>query len=169
MQLQRQTSVRPGCSKRFAPFRSVLRLRCDASASTAPANKQELLKGLDETCVALKKAPPSMKMEFSKDVTAAFEDLKAGGAASKWGAEITETLVRRNVFQNELRQVGCSSSLCCTVAQDACCMSPTHCNCSSASDLFPATLEYNCNQDSMQRPPGRHQEPRHAVHAQRAQ
>lgn len=156
MQLQRQTSVRPGCSKRFAPFRSVLRLRCDASASAAPANKQELLKGLNETCVALKKAPPSMKMEFSKDVTAAFEDLNAAGAASKWGAEITETLVRRNVFQNELRQVSCSSSsLCWTVTQDTCSMPPSHSNCPGASCLVDprhATTATRSLSNPMQRP-----------------
>ena len=112
MQLQRQSSVRPGCSRRFVPFRSVVRVRCDASTKATPINKDALLKGLDEACVALKRAPPSIKMEFSKDVTAYFEDLKAAGAASKWGAEITETLVRRNVFQNELRQVSCSSMAC---------------------------------------------------------
>ncbi len=85
------------------------RRRCEpgsgAAPTTAPANASALFADLDAACEAVKKAPPSMKFDYSADVLSAMEALKAAGAAPKWGAG-TEGLTRRNVFQGELRQVG---------------------------------------------------------------
>ena len=54
MKLQR-SSLR-GAS-RCGQFRPALRIRAEAAVQ---ASKEELLRGLDDACLALKKAPPSM-------------------------------------------------------------------------------------------------------------
>ncbi|KAK9814053.1 hypothetical protein WJX73_010787 [Symbiochloris irregularis] len=84
--------------------RNFRRHRLWAAASSATVSKSDL-KQLDEACQAWKNAPPSEKRDFSKDVAAAFKDLKSNDVLSKWGAA-TESLTRRTLMMNELRMVG---------------------------------------------------------------
>lgn len=55
---------------------------------------------------SLKRAPPSEKMEFAKDVAVALKDLGAAGALPKWGSASNPPLQRRSILLGELRQVG---------------------------------------------------------------
>lgn len=93
-------------------------VRCTAQAA-ATADKAKLFEELKESCAAFKKAPPSMKLEFSADILSALKDLQAAAALPKWGCESPEAQAgqeqaggfagpsaRRNVFMGELKQMG---------------------------------------------------------------
>ncbi|KAG2489980.1 hypothetical protein HYH03_011609 [Edaphochlamys debaryana] len=87
-----------------------LRVLARAEATTTQvAAPAELWKELDATTENFRRAPPSMKIEYSGPVLESFNDLKAAGVTPKWGSELTDALKRRNVFQGELRQVGIKS------------------------------------------------------------
>lgn len=61
---------------------------------------------LDSACDTLRRAPYSQRLQFTGGVLEAYQALKAGGVAAKWGSSQTDALRRRNVMVGELRQVG---------------------------------------------------------------
>lgn len=79
--------------------------RWRSRASSAVAVDAKRLAKLEEACQSWKKAPPSEKLAYSKDVAMAFDELKNESALPKWGRDV-ENLNRRNVFLGELRKVG---------------------------------------------------------------
>ncbi|GLC40871.1 hypothetical protein PLESTB_000013900 [Pleodorina starrii] len=84
-----------------------LRLRIRAEASpTATTDPKALYADLDTVCDNLRRAPSTMRLEFSGPVLETYQQLAAAGVATKWGSALTEALRRRNVFIGELRQVG---------------------------------------------------------------
>ncbi|KIY94923.1 hypothetical protein MNEG_13038 [Monoraphidium neglectum] len=99
-------NVRP-----FGPARPAARTLVQRRAAevATPAAAPALFTELDQACQAYKKSPPSLKLDFSADVKASFESLKAAGALPKWGAANEALPARRNVFPGELRQVGIKS------------------------------------------------------------
>lgn len=84
------------------PRRSAAILPCRAvTAASADLSK------LEAACENLKRAPPSEKLAFSKDVAAALKEVAATGALPKWGAGLDNPpLQRRPVALGELRLVG---------------------------------------------------------------
>ncbi|KAF8066189.1 ACS8 [Scenedesmus sp. PABB004] len=107
------------CSRRAAPGAPALRQRGGParSSSAATADRAVLFGELQASCAAFKKAPPSMKFEYSADVLRAMNTLKAAGLVPKWGAEAPDEAggdaggpaARRNVFMGELKQMGIKS------------------------------------------------------------
>jgi len=83
---------------RCRPCRQARRLCCRASAT--PALGQSFSQ-LEDAATALRKAPPSEKYEYSKDVLSA---LKEAGALRLWGS--AASVERRNVVLWELKRVG---------------------------------------------------------------
>ncbi len=86
---------------RCRPCRQARRLCCRASAT--PALGQSFSQ-LEDAATALRKAPPSEKYEYSKDVLAAMSALKEAGALRLWGS--AASVERRNVVLWELKRVG---------------------------------------------------------------
>lgn len=80
-------------------------LRASAEPTAATPSRELLYGNLKVAYDDYKKAVPSEKFNFSAGILECMEDLKKYGMNPKWGAAC-ETLNRRNVFQNELRQVG---------------------------------------------------------------
>ncbi|GBF99893.1 hypothetical protein Rsub_12689 [Raphidocelis subcapitata] len=90
-----------------APRRSPLAVRAAAEPATAAAAPPAaLFAELDGAALAYKKAPPSLKLEYSADVKSAYESLQSAGALPKWGSGAEALPARRNVFPGELRQMG---------------------------------------------------------------
>ncbi|EIE27406.1 hypothetical protein COCSUDRAFT_52156 [Coccomyxa subellipsoidea C-169] len=87
---------------RAATFR---RGRVIASATVAEDAKK-LYNALETAALELRRAPPSLKYEYSGDILQAMNALKEGGVLKKWGAGLEEPYDRRNVFLGDLKRVG---------------------------------------------------------------
>eukprot|EP00199_Chlamydomonas_sp_CCMP681_P002494 CAMPEP_0119108616 /NCGR_PEP_ID=MMETSP1180-20130426/15466_1 /TAXON_ID=3052 ORGANISM="Chlamydomonas cf sp, Strain CCMP681" /NCGR_SAMPLE_ID=MMETSP1180 /ASSEMBLY_ACC=CAM_ASM_000741 /LENGTH=335 /DNA_ID=CAMNT_0007094249 /DNA_START=45 /DNA_END=1052 /DNA_ORIENTATION=+ len=86
--------------------RTPLSVRASSSAVPAVTKTVEAAKlDLADSFAFYKKAPPSQKWDAAKEIATTFRAAKAAGALPRWGAAL-ENIKRRNVFQNELRQVG---------------------------------------------------------------
>ncbi|CAL8463088.1 g2622 [Coccomyxa elongata] len=90
--------------KHSARFRLATRRIVASAAVTQDA--KELYEALETAALELRRAPPSLKYEYSGDILQAMNKLKEGGVLKKWGAELEEPYDRRNVFLGDLKRVG---------------------------------------------------------------
>lgn len=79
-----------------------------STATTITSDPAPLFAMLDATADALRRAPPSEKFEFSKEVAGAVRALGAAGALPTWGAARKDAalLTRRTIGLGDLRMIG---------------------------------------------------------------
>lgn len=84
----------------------IARSSSETTAEVSSSKREALFADLNESCAYVKSAPPSEKVPASSEVLRSMTDLKAAGAVPRWGAALTGSLERRNVFLGELKQMG---------------------------------------------------------------